>query len=232
MTSFSLALLALTAALPGHSQDNDPRLLEFDRLQEGIFHIPTSQEATQVVLFAPGEQIRSIIISDPRAYSIEVASDGESLALKAIVPSALAMLNVRTDRRSYDLELAPGKQGGPIPPVVRFVSMANVGMMEPALVRSEPVQADSAAWRLSGDKAVLPELVRDDGIKTFIRWREDQALPAVFAIGPSGQEESVDGFMRGGLFTIDRVHTRLVFRIDKVAGKAQRIARRGENERK
>lgn len=227
-----LATLALLAAAPGRAaDDNDPRLLQFDGLQQGIFHVPTSQEATQVVLFAPGERVQSVIVSDPRAYSINVASDGESLALKAVSPSALAMLLVRTDRRSYDLELAPAAPGGRVPPVVRFVTLAGMAAQAQRPSVPEPVQAEAASWRLSGDKAVLPELVRDNGAKTFIRWKDDQAMPAVFAIGPSGKEETVDGFMRGGLFTIDRVHPQLVFRIDRVSAKAKRMINRGRNER-
>jgi type IV secretion system protein VirB9 len=34
----------------------------------------------------------------------------------------------------------------------------------------------------------------------------------------------VDGYMRNDIFTIDRVHQRLVFRIDKKLARAQRIS--------
>ena len=47
-------------------------------------------------------------------------------------------------------------------------------------------------------------------------------MPAVFGIGPTGQEEVVNGHMRGSLFTIDRVYGELVFRIDKARAEAHR----------
>jgi type IV secretion system protein VirB9 len=47
----------------------------------------------------------------------------------------------------------------------------------------------------------------------------------VFAIGPTGDEQVVDGYMRDGLFVIDRVHEELVFRIDKAMATARRSVR-------
>ena len=59
----------------------------------------------------------------------------------------------------------------------------------------------------------------------MIEYAPGQSLPAVFAIGPTGDEEVVDGYMRDGLFVIDRVHEELVFRIDKAKATARRHAR-------
>ncbi len=44
-------------------------------------------------------------------------------------------------------------------------------------------------------------------------------------INAFGGEEIVDGYMRDGVFTIDRVYTRLVFRIDRKVAEADRLAR-------
>ena len=87
--------------------------------------------------------------------------------------------------------------------------------------------AEGAAYRQAGDRSVRPASIGDDGAKTYIVWDEDQAMPAVFAIGPSGKEEMVEGYMRGGIFTIDRVYRELVFRIDGDVAKAKRITARG-----
>lgn len=78
-------------------------------------------------------------------------------------------------------------------------------------------------YRLSGERALRPVQMSDDGTHTYIVWGPEQALPAVFAVTTSGTEEIVDGHMRDGVFTIDRIHPRLVFRIDKKAAKAERI---------
>ena len=86
----------------------------------------------------------------------------------------------------------------------------------------EPFNDLTWGYRLRGDRAVRPLSVRDNGRKTVIEYADGQALPAVFAIGPSGDEEVVDGYMRGGFFVIDRVHEELVFRIDREKATAKR----------
>lgn len=78
-------------------------------------------------------------------------------------------------------------------------------------------------YRLSGAVELRPVQMSDDGVRTYIVWSEQQDLPAVFAINTTGGEEMVDGYMRGTVFTIDRIHRKLMFRIDRKATKAERI---------
>ncbi len=80
-----------------------------------------------------------------------------------------------------------------------------------------------AIYRLSGERSLRPERIGDDGVHMYLEWREEQALPAVFALNAIGEEEMVDGYMRQGIFTIDRVHQALVFRIGKQRAKAERV---------
>ena len=80
-------------------------------------------------------------------------------------------------------------------------------------------------YRVTGEKALRPAQMSDDGEKTYLIWDADQALPAVFAVNDIGGEEIVDGYMRDGVFTIDRVYSKLVFRIDRKVAKAVRLLR-------
>lgn len=83
------------------------------------------------------------------------------------------------------------------------------------------------AYRLGGDRAVRPLRVSDDGARTTVAFAPEQALPAVFAIGPTGEEIVVNGHMRAGGYVIDRVHERLVFRIDGARATARRLEETG-----
>jgi type IV secretion system protein VirB9 len=95
-----------------------------------------------------------------------------------------------------------------------------------------PLRPDAAAtlvvtnYKLSGDRSLLPAAMSDDGRRTYIQWGEYQSLPAVFGIGPTGQEEVVDGYVRDGKFTIDRVYGQIVFRIDKRQAIARRLGKK------
>ena len=62
----------------------------------------------------------------------------------------------------------------------------------------------------------------DDGTRTYIEWPDDSPLPAVFAVDASGRERLVNGYMRDGLFVIDTVLPRLLFRIDDSVARAER----------
>lgn len=87
---------------------------------------------------------------------------------------------------------------------------------------SAPAATPAASYRLSGDNSLRPVQIGDDGVHMYIQWSADQALPAVFAVNPQGGEEMVDGYMREGVFTVDRVYPELIFRIDKKSAKAVR----------
>jgi type IV secretion system protein VirB9 len=98
-----------------------------------------------------------------------------------------------------------------------------------ALTGEPPVLADATdpsmtgRYQLTGAPELRPVRIADDGTHTYIVWGPEQALPAVFAISAVGSEEMVDGYMRNDVFTIDRIHKQLVFRIDKKLARAERL---------
>jgi len=81
-----------------------------------------------------------------------------------------------------------------------------------------------AQYKLSGNRSLLPNSISDDGVRTHIQWGPSQSLPAVFGLDERGGEELVNGHMRDGTFTIDRVYARLVFRIDDAKASARRTS--------
>ncbi len=90
-----------------------------------------------------------------------------------------------------------------------------------------PVAAIGHVYRLSGDRLLWPVAMQDDGARTFITWASDQPLPAVFALNDLGHEEMVDGYMRGGVFVIDRLYGAFIFRIDRAEAAARRMSDAG-----
>lgn len=89
---------------------------------------------------------------------------------------------------------------------------------------TQPPQLFGQTWTYSvrGDFTVSPLAISDDGMRTEILYGANQALPAVFAIGPTGEEMAINGNMRGDTYVIDQVFDRLVFRIDKARAVATR----------
>lgn len=94
---------------------------------------------------------------------------------------------------------------------------------EPAVLADATDPTMTGRYQLTGATELRPVQIADDGTHTYIVWSPDQALPAVFAVSTVGTEEMVDGYMRNDVFTIDRIHQQLVFRIDKAFAKAERV---------
>lgn len=113
-------------------------------------------------------------------------------------------------------------------------ALSMVGWLAAAGASAHPKQAISVpssaahfAYEISGDRVIRPIAVYDDGAHTYLKWSEAQPLPAVFLVRGAGNEEVVNGYMRGSVFTLDGVYQRLIFRIDSAVARAQRVRIKG-----
>lgn len=178
------------------------------------------------VMLEPGETIRRATLGGSPAWEVAVSAEADSFQITPRPGADPASLTVETDRRSYNfmLETGEGLQAAYLVRL-RFDAGPSSVMPGPSLTVSQEITGLDWSYRLRGDRSVRPASIRDNGDKTVITYAPDQALPAVFAIGPTGDEEVVDGYMRDGRFVIDRVHEELVFRIDKDKATARRNPR-------
>jgi type IV secretion system protein VirB9 len=186
-------------------------------------------ETAMTVMLEPGEVITRATLNGSSLWQVKVSRETDAFQLTPKAGAEPTSLKVETNRRSYEFAIEAGE-----------------GLMAAYLVRlqfgSEPIPTIAAAetqpeaqteqieglnwsYRLRGDRSVRPASIRDNGEKTVITYTPDQPLPAVFAIGATGDEEVVNGYMRGEAFVIDRVHQELVFRIDKEKATARRNAK-------
>ena len=223
-------LLLLIAAVPGAAFAQQAPTPGFDdpRLQTVAYdparpvRLVAFADATLTVMLLPGERIERIVLSDPAAFDVRVTGPGDGLNIAALRSDGAATLLVDTPLRRYEFDLATG-DGLAAAYLVRFVDPR--GPARPAVETAQgPITGE---YRLSGERALMPSRIGDDGRRTYLEWTEYQSLPAVFGIGTNGEEEVVDGYMRAGVFTIDRVYRELVFRIDRKRAKARRVTEVG-----
>ncbi|MGH6785518.1 MAG: TrbG/VirB9 family P-type conjugative transfer protein [Novosphingobium sp.] len=212
--------LALAGAAGAQTLDGDGRVAVV-RFEEGAI-VPLRSAAGNglTIIFAPGERVQAFEVADPAALEVSLSGSTDSLLVKTLSAPGNPHLSVRTQLRNYTFHV----QLGP-PESATYVVRFAYGPA-PAAVPAGSV----GRYKISGTKALRPSRIGDDGVRTYLEWAPDQALPAVFALNPLGGEEMVDGYMRGGVFTIDRIHPRLVFRIDKKSAKAERVGA-GKGER-
>jgi type IV secretion system protein VirB9 len=176
------------------------------------------------VMLEPGEIIERATLGGSPVWQVAVSAEADSFQITPLFGAVPANLSVETDRRAYSflLETGDGLQAAYL---VRLRFGGGSSNVQTSSAQS-PLDLSGLDWtyRLRGDQSVRPASIRDNGAKTIIEYAPGQSLPAVFAIGPTGDEEVVDGYMRDGRFVIDRVHEELVFRIDKAKATAQRSA--------
>ncbi|MDP2129907.1 MAG: TrbG/VirB9 family P-type conjugative transfer protein [Erythrobacter sp.] len=229
--AITLACLMFACAAPLAAQvfpmpgPETPRIQTAEwRAGEALVLTALPQTALTVML-EPGETIQRATLGGSPAWEVVVSAEADSFQITPRTGAVPASLSVETDRRAYSflLETGDGLQAA------YLVRLQFGGSSAFAQTQSGQSLLDLTGldwtYRLRGDQSVRPTSIRDNGAKTVIEYAPGQSLPAVFAIGPTGDEEVVDGYMRDGLFVIDRVHEELVFRIDKAKAAARRGTR-------
>ena len=225
--------LGLAAASAGHAQvfpspgPDTPRIQTAQWVSGQPIVLTALPETTLTVMLEPREAIQRVTLSGDRSWDVAVSAEADSFQVTPQIGAAPATLRVDTNGRSYEFALETG-QGLMAAYVVRL----QYERFDPAQDLAPDTIPTDLTWsyRLRGDREVRPASVRDNGTKTVIDYAPGQALPAVFAIGPSGDEEVVDGYMRGDAYVIDRVHEELVFRIDREKATARRNRREDEEQ--
>jgi type IV secretion system protein VirB9 len=221
-----LLLFMATAFTPAYASqaDVDARILTIDYAANSRIVLPTASGSSQTIMLAPGERIQSAEISKPATFSFAISGAADGLTLLSTGPAEPATLYIRSDLRSYEFDIVPAI-GSSAPTLVRFTYAA---LHQQAA--NEPEKRTQYTYRQKGAAALYPSLISDDGQKTYMQWAEFQPMPAVFAIGPGGEEEMVEGYMRGGLYTIDTIYSEFVFRINKKKATARRVSVQAEQK--
>jgi type IV secretion system protein VirB9 len=219
---FASAVLVLLCTSPANAQvrpqsgSGDPRIqtVMYDPDQVVQLQVPAGYQLT--LEFAPDERIENVAVGDSGAWQVIPNRRGDRLFLKPL-GSATTNMTVVTDARSYVFELSPGSVGNaaftvrfqyPIPPKPAVLGTA---VNEPG------------RYKVSGNSDLIPDAISDDGAKTYIIWRPEQTLPAVFVIDRDGKETLADGAMRDGQYVLDSVNNKLLFRTDKKLASATRV---------
>lgn len=227
-----IALAMLAAPLQAQTMPQpgaeNPRL-QTVRWTHGSEYLLTALPMTGLtVLFEPGEQVQRVTLDATRAFQVQVSAERDGLLVVPQVQDAAGTMLVATDQRNYRMRLRTGT-GLMAAYLVRFVygyeqEPVFDPVPEPALAPVPAPTGETWTYRVEGDREVRPASISDDGVRTRIVFAPNQALPAVFAIGPSGEEQVVNGYMRGGVYVIDRVWQELVFRIDDEKAAAERAS--------
>lgn len=208
----SLAQTAGGPPPPAAVADSRIQTVRYDPGQIVRLKVATNYQAT--ILFGASEVVENVAIGDGDAWQATLNGQSNALFLKPLRANGATNMTVITNARVYSFELTPAFSPGPDTVfTVRFVT---------------DIPSDSAArpaagrYRLSGAGGVRPAAMDDDGERTYVQWRDNQTLPALFAVDDQGDQVLLEGHMRDGRYVIDGVHRTLLFKLDGQTARAQR----------
>lgn len=196
----------------------DARMQTVDYRRDQVVEIEAAPGYQVVIALAPDEQIQNVAIGDSGAWQVVANQSGNMLFVRPTAGGISTNMTVITSARFYAFDLVPAN--GTPPYEIRFRYPPEPGTDAGAM--ASDAAAAVGMYRMGGTRALWPVRMHDDGIKTYIDWPPDVALPAVFVIDDYGRERLANGNMRGGLYVIDSVHDALLFRIDRKTARAKR----------
>lgn len=221
----ALALIAACMPLPALAQvlpqpgTGDPRVQSIEYNADQVVRLQGAPGYQITVELGADEHIETISVGDSGAWQITANRRGDHIFVKPVVGGVSTNMTVVTDVRVYAFDLAP--LPGPQPDMAYTVRFKFPGTGAPT--ETAAATAERGRYRLSGDRAIRPSGIDDDGAKTYIEWPEKASLPAVYTVDAKGNEALLNGNMRDGVYVIDSVVDKLVFRLDRQTARANRV---------
>ncbi len=228
MLAFAAPASAQTAARPpvpataaAEPAPGDPRLPVIPYDPSRVVQLRAALNHQVTLVFAPGEGVDTVAIGDSDSWEATLNQRGDALVLKPLRAGGPTNMTILTDARVYTFLLtATGAPTPDTPFVIRFQYPDDAGA---------PPPAPPGRWRIGGAGSIRPAAVRDDGRRTYLEWRPDQAIPAIFSVDDRGRETLLDAQVRDGASVLHAVPGKLLFRLD---GQTARADRRPDRSRR
>lgn len=218
--------IPVAAQVRPHPTGGDPHLQSVDYSSGQIVQLFGAPGYEMTLELSPDEQVQNVALGDPGAWQVSVNHAGDHLFLKPTAADVATNMTVITSVRVYNFDLhALPQPASDMPYTVHFSYPAPAARTS-GYVDISSLKRSLSRYKISGDKWLRPDSVSDDGEHTYISWSREKPIPAVYAIGDSGQEILANGAMRNDVYVVDGVPGRLDFRIDDRMARAVRVAPR------
>ena len=210
----ALACLLLVAARTPEPGAVDPHIQSVAYVPDEVVVLQGALGWQIMLEFGADERIENVSIGDSTAWQVTPNKRARNLFLKPLKKNATTNMTVVTDRRRYAFSLETTPRRLNTPWVVRFDYPREVveAIEEPLPPPPLPL---NFAYRISGDTALLPARVWDDGLMTYFEFAADKSIPAIFAGGPGKDEALVNSLIRGRVIVVQQTGPRFTLRSGK-----------------
>jgi type IV secretion system protein VirB9 len=219
-----VALLLTLLAVPAHADvtprpgPGDPHVQSVEYDPEQVVSLRVASGFAVTIEFSPDERIENVAVGNSAEWQATPNRRADHLFIKPVAGAAATNMTVITDVRRYNFNLIPAY--GPEADLPFSVRFTYPGIDRAPDIAVEPV---TTRYKLSGNKALWPTAMSDDGQFTAIVWAPGTTMPAVYLINERGKEAIVNGTVRDGAYMIEGVASRYVFRLGKDSASARRL---------
>ena len=221
-TALALALFAAPLSSPLSAQDD--RLVEIPYDESRVVRVNGQVKVQATIRFDDSEAIENVAIGDSTAWQITPNKRANLLFVKPLEARASTNMTVVTNKRTYLFDLVASPNAKPLY-VLSFTYPDEPKEESPQLVGAIPAAEASAnplasvdpaelnfAWAASGDTALLPVRIFDDGEAVFLTWPQGRAVPAILTTNAKGDEGPVNSTVREDVIVVDGVPREIVLR--------------------
>lgn len=192
--------------------NGDTRLVTFDYDPDVTYLILTRPKAVTHVMLAPGEQVLSLVAGDTVNFVFQVSASREHIFIKPKFEGMTTSASLVTSRSNYQIILRSVNETGkwhqrvswnnqemvlqdvvsagrPAVPSASEAAPRLAGSVSDSAIRlgsaegGLPIDKINFDYTITGDVAIRPAQVFDDGIRTYFRVPgEMQEMPALFSL--------------------------------------------------
>ncbi len=202
------------------------RVQTIDYIEDRVVPVQAMTGYQVTIEFGGDERIENVSVGDSSAWQVTTNKRGDHLFVKPLSNGVSTNMVVVTDRRLYAFDLMPLSGSlSDMPYAIRF-HYPPPETPGAAAGSATATQATAGRYRVHGARALRPDAISDDGVHTYIEWRPATTLPAIYTIDGDGKEVLASGAMRDGVYVVDSVAARLIFRRDRQVAYADRLRRK------
>jgi type IV secretion system protein VirB9 len=219
-TALALALFAVPLALSAQ----DSRLVEVPYDEARVVRVDGQVKVQATIRFDDSEAIENVAIGDSTAWQITPNKRANLLFVKPLEARASTNMTVVTNKRTYLFDLVASPNSKPLyvlsftypdEPEEEPAQLAGATASEDAiadpLATVDPAELNFA-WASSGDVALLPVRIFDDGEAVFLTWPRERPLPAILTTNSEGDEGPLNFSVREDVIVLDGVPREIVLR--------------------
>ena len=216
-----VSLMALALAAPmAHAEiapapgRHDSRIRSVPYQRDNVVTIWGTRGISTVIVFDEGERIETVALGDSLAWQAVPDQSKRYLFIKPLDKDAATNMTVVTRKRIYSFVLRTGGGMHRVVFKVRFTypdEEADARLMAKAesLAAFPNKRAAEASgthnfdYSYKGHASVKPQIVFDDGTKTYFRFAGD--VPGIFLVNPDRSETLVNYRREGEMIVVDKV---------------------------